>query len=117
MLCLLLVNSSLGYLTLAHCKLCSCWLPNTSESDTNNMKSTWPMREFCVGDPTPPIFYLLTLGLVLGVTQILVFALGVTQILAFLDTDMLVYPTQICGFGGLSQREDPSQMVLRHSGI
>ena len=35
-----------------HWKLCSSWLPNANESDTNNMKSTWPMREFCVGDPT-----------------------------------------------------------------
>ena len=26
------------------------------------MKSTWPMRELCVWDPTAPIFHLLTLG-------------------------------------------------------
>ena len=30
----------------------------------------------------------------LGVTQIIGLALGVTQILGFLDTNMLVYPTQ-----------------------
>ena len=47
----------------------------------------------------------------------LVFALGVTQILAFLDTNMLVPPTRNCGVGGLSQREDPTRMVLRRSGI
>ena len=30
------------------------------------------------------------------------------QVLAFLDTNMLVSPTQNCGVGGLSQREDPT---------
>ena len=49
--------------------------------------------------------------------QILAFALGVTQILAFLDTNMLVYPMQNCGVGGLSQREDQTRMVLHRSGI
>ena len=44
-------------------------------------------------------------------------ALGVTQILGFLDTNMLVCPTRICGVGGLSQCKDPTRMVLRHSGI
>ena len=63
------------------------------------MKSTWPTPAPRVGDPMPPIFYLLTLGL----------ALGVTQILAFLGTNMLVSPMQNCGIGGLSQREDPTQ--------
>ena len=53
----------------------------------------------------------------LGVTQILGLALGVTQILAFLDTNMFVSPTQNCGVGGLSQRKDPTQIVLCHSGI
>ena len=76
-----------------------------------------------VGDPTPPIFHLLALGVGVGVTQILalgvtqILALGVTQILAFLDTNMLVSPTRNCGVGGLSQRKDPRQMVLRRSGI
>ena len=40
------------------------------------------------------------------------FALGVMQILAFLHTNMLVYPMQNCGVGGLSQCEDPTRMVL-----
>ena len=31
-----------------HWKLCSCWLPNASESDTNKMKSKWPTQECCV---------------------------------------------------------------------
>ena len=36
-------------------------------------------------------------GFALGETQILGLASGVTQILAFLDTNMLVYPTQMPG--------------------
>ena len=38
-------------------------------------------------------------GFALGVTQILNFALGVTQVLAFLDTNMLVFPTQNFALG------------------
>ena len=30
------------------------------------MTSTWPTREFCVGDPTPPLFHLLALGVGIG---------------------------------------------------
>ena len=41
----------------------------------------------------------------LGVMQILTFTLGITQILAFLDTNMLVFPTLILAFGGLSLRK------------
>ena len=35
----------------------------------------------------------------------------------FLDTNMLLSPTQSYGIEGLSQREDPTRMVLRCSGI
>ena len=56
-------------------------------------------------------------GFALGETQFLCFAWVVMQIIAFLDTNMLVYPTQNCGIGGLSQRQDPMRMVLRRSGI
>ena len=94
-----------------HCKLGLRWLPNANEINTKNMKCTWPTPAPFVGDPTPPIFHLVALG----VTQILAFAFGLTQILEFLDTNMLVYPTRNCGVGGLSQRQDPTQMVLRRS--
>ena len=77
------------------------------------MKSTWPTPVPRIRDPTQPIFHLLALG----VMSILAFALGVMQILAFLDTNMLVSQTQSCGVGGLRQREDPTRMVLRRSGI
>ena len=47
--------------------------PNAIEIDTNKMKCTWPMREFCVGDPMQPILHLFAFGVGVGVTQILVF--------------------------------------------
>ena len=33
------------------------------EINTKNMKCTWPTQDFCVGDPTQPIFHWLVLGL------------------------------------------------------
>ena len=35
---------------------------HANEMDTNNMKCTCPMQDFCVGDPTQPIFHWLALG-------------------------------------------------------
>ena len=72
------------------------------------MISTWPMREFCLGDPTRPIFHLFP-------TQILAFGLGV--IFAFLDTNMLVSPTQNSRVGGIAQRDSKTQVFLRRSEI
>ena len=79
-----------------HWKLCSRWLPNAGESDTNNMKSTWPTQEFCVGTQRDLYSTCSHWGFALGVTQILAFVLRVMQILVFLDTNMLVSP------GGIS---------------
>ena len=42
------------------------WLPNANEMDTNNMKSTWPMREFLRWGPNEPIFRLLAWGVGVG---------------------------------------------------
>ena len=75
------------------------------------------MREFCVGDPMPPIFHLLVLGVGVWGNANFSVHIGVTQILAFLDTNMLVSPTRNCGVGDLSQHKDPTRMVLRRSGI
>ena len=72
---------------------------------TNNMKSTWPTRKFCVGDPMKPIFHLFPFGVCVGGTQILAFALRVTQILAFLDANMLVSSTQKSRIGDIIQCE------------
>ena len=84
------------------------------------MKSTWPTQNSCVGDQTPPIFHLLMFGVgvggnanfsvQVGGSATLAFVLGVMQILAFLDTNMLVYPTRNCSIGGLSQCKDPMRM-------
>ena len=52
-----------------------------------------------------------------GFSEILAFALGETQILAFLDTNMLVSPTQNSRVGDIAQRDGPTQMFLRRSGI
>ena len=68
------------------------------------MKCTWP---------TQPIFHWLAFGFCVGGNANVMFRIGVTQILAFLGTNMLVYPTQNCGVGGLSQSEDPTRMFLR----
>ena len=71
--------------------------------DTNNMKSTWPMPAPCVGAQRQ--LYISPARV--GSTNFNV-CVGITHILAFLDTNMLVSPTQNCGIGGLSQREDPT---------
>ena len=88
------------------------------KSTSTKMKCTWPTRKFWVGDPTQPIFHWLALGFCVGGNANFMFRVGgVRQILAFLDTNMLVSPTQNCGAGSVSQRRDPTQMVLRRSGI
>ena len=86
------VTSDLGFKPILHWKVGSRWVTNANEMNTNNMKSTWPMPALCLGDPTHSTC--LHWELAFGVTQILGLALQVTQILAFLDTHMLVYPTQ-----------------------
>ena len=50
-------------------------------------------------------------GFALGVKQILCFALGVTQILAFLDTNLLVYPTQSFVLGVLSNANPQREKI------
>ena len=86
-----------------HSKLSAHWLTNANERDTNNMKSTWQTPAPHVGDPTPPIFHLLVLGVCVGGNTNFSVCVGVTPILAFLDTHMLVSPMRNCGVGGLSQ--------------
>ena len=66
------------------------------------MKCTWPMGRFCVRDPTQPIFYWPALVFCVGGNANVMFRIGVTQILAFLDTNVLVYPTQNFALGVLS---------------
>ena len=98
---------SLSLKPIFHCKLGSCWVTNTNEMSTNNMKSTLPTPAPTPGDPTVLYFTDSREGV-----RVWGNALGVTQICAFLDTNILVYPMQICG-----KREDPTRRVLRCSGI
>ena len=72
------------------------------------MKSTWPTPAPHVGDPTPSIFHLLMLGVGVGGNPNFSVHVRVMQVLAFLDTNMLVSPTQNCDVGGPSQREKPT---------
>ena len=73
------------------------------------MKCTWPTRKFCNQSNLNSIG--LRWGFALGVTQILCFALGVMQILVFLDTNMLVYPTQNFVLG-LKPAQGPNASVF-----
>ena len=51
-----------NYKPIFHWEWRLCWLPNANEMDTNNMKCTCPTQNFCIGDPTQPIFHWLALG-------------------------------------------------------
>ena len=64
---------------------------DANEIDINNMKCTCPTRNFCVWDPTPPIFHRLASVVGVGVTQILGLASGVTQILALGNAKIYQY--------------------------
>ena len=100
-----------------HWKLGLRWLPNANEINTKNMKCTCPTPAPCVGDPMPPIFNWLALGVGVGGNANFSARVGSNANLVFLDTNMLISPTRDCGVGGLSQCEDPTGMFLRRSGI
>ena len=89
------------------------WVPNATKNKTNNMKSTWPMPAPRIGDPMRPIFQLLTLGVCVRGNANFRVRVGGNANFGFLDTNMLVSPMRNCGIGGLSQREDPTRVVLR----
>ena len=73
--------------SLFHHKMCSSWLPNTKEQETNKIKSTCRMQN-C---PTQTIFHQLTLGHTLGPRG---FALGMQRFVlgprGILETNNLV---------------------------
>ena len=60
------------------------------------------------GDPTQPILHLLALGVGVGGNANFRFGVGVMQILAFLDTNILVYPTRGPNVNGFA----PSLFIL-----
>ena len=86
------------------------WLPNVNEMGTNNMKTTWPMPEFCVGDPTRPIFHLFMLGVCVGCKAN--FSFHVEG-----NANMLVSPTQNSRIGGIAQGDGPTRVFSHFSGI
>ena len=61
------------------------------KSTEKNMKCTWPAPAPRIGDPMPPIFHLLALGVGAGGNTNYRVSRWGTQILAFIDTNMLVY--------------------------
>ena len=73
------------------------------------MKCTWPTQNFAFDTQHNLYFTDLRLGFASGVTQILGLVSGVKQIFAFLDTNMLVSPTQNSGVGVVGQRKAPSR--------
>ena len=72
-------------------------------------------------DPTPPIFHLLASGFGVGANAN--FRFGVGGLASgntnshILDTNMLVFPTQNSGVGGITQRQPPTPGILRSGGI
>ena len=58
------------------------------------MKSTWPTPAPHVGDPTRPIFHLLAFGVCIEGNAHFRVRVGGNAILSFLNTNMLVSPTQ-----------------------
>ena len=52
----------------------------SNEMDTDNMKSTWPMPAPRIGDPMPPTFHLLALGVGIGGNANFSICVGVMQV-------------------------------------
>ena len=98
------IGPSTGFVKpIFHWILGSRWPPNANEIDTNNI-NFYMANVRILGDPTPPIFHLLMLGVYVG---------GNANFTVF----RYQHAAGNCGVGGLSQRQDPTQMVLRRSGI
>ena len=96
----------------------SRWVPNANEIYTKNMKYTCPTPAFC---PRQPIFHWLASGF--GVGAYANFRFGVGGLASrndnfhILDTNMLVFPTQNSGVGGIAQHQPPAPGILRSGGI
>ena len=97
---------------------------STEKRDPKRIKSTHTKinvhsqpKQFAAGTQSNLYSTNLRWGFTLGIRQIFGLAMGIRQILPFLDTDMFVSPMRNYGNGGLSQRKDPTRMVLRRSGI
>ena len=81
------------------------------------MKSTWPTPGPLFGNPTPPIFHLLAIGVGIGGNANSSIGIGGNANFSVFRYQHVGIPTQNCGVEGLRQRVDPTRMVLRRSGI
>ena len=75
-------------------------------------------RDFCVGDPTQPIFHWLALGFCIRPNTNFKFCVGGDKFKGWLkDTNMLVSPTQNSGVRGSAQCQPLTPGILRRIGI
>ena len=112
--CCIISDETANVKSIFHCKLGSHWVTNANEMSTNNMK--WP-KKFALATKRNLYSIGLRWGFALGETQISTLMLGVIQFFAFLDTNICRYPQREIDVGGLSQHQDPTQMILHRSGI
>ena len=81
------------------------------------MKYTCPRPAPRIGDPTPPIFHLLMMGVgTVGNTNFSV-CIGGSANFGVFRYQHVGIPNAKLWRGGLSQRKDPTRMVLRRSRI
>ena len=84
---------------------------------TNNMKCTWPMREFCVGDPTQPIFHWLVLGFCIDGIANFMFRVGGTPNFSVFRYQHVGIPNAKLWRWGSKPVRGPNANGLRCSGI
>ena len=104
-----------------HWERCLRWLPNANEMDTNNMKCTCPTQDFCVGDPTQPVFHWLALGFCVRANANFKFCVeGDANLRVCVGSKI---PTcwylqrKILASGALPNTNPTTPGILRHSGI
>ena len=81
------------------------------------MKYTCPRPSLRVWDPKPPIFHLLALGVGTGGNANFSVCIGSSANFGVFRYQHVGIPNAKLWRGGLSQREDPTRMVLRRSRI
>ena len=82
------------------------------------MKCTWPNCNFCVGDPTQPVFHALArVGVLPWGNANFMFCFGGNAHFSIFRYQYVGIPNTIFHVGGLSQWEEPTQVFLHRSGI
>ena len=80
------------------------------KSTPKEIKCTWPMRKFCIGDPTQPIFNFLALGFCIGGNASFMFRVGG-------KANFSVFRYQHVGIANTNFALAKMPVVLRRSGI